>query len=124
LYCCTRKASKLNTSLFAAPPGTQFACFPSTKVQILTPEFFFSLLLPVVYSAKPTYAHKSSDAPRLPPHVLRFTVAPAAHGEAVLTLVPRDSGGVANGGVDVGQPVFTSTRVPIWHIYWHKKYKY
>ena len=31
----------------------------------------------------------------------------------VLTLVPRDSGGVANGGVDVGQPVFTGTKVPI-----------
>ncbi len=59
---------------------------------MLTPEVFLSLLLPVVYSAKPTYAHKSTDAARLPPHVLRFTVAPGAHGEAVLTLVPRDSG--------------------------------
>ncbi|HEX8264110.1 MAG TPA: Ig-like domain-containing protein [Pyrinomonadaceae bacterium] len=56
-----------------------------------------------------------SSAPTIAPNgTLSFTTAPNAFGSAVITVVLKDNGGTANGGVDTSAPVsFTINVTPV-----------
>ena len=55
--------------------------------------------------------HEVGDMPKLPPHVLRFSASPYAHGVAELSLVPYDDGGVLLGGLDRGTTLITTLKI-------------